>query len=123
MSPAEEIAQLCAERGVKTSDPFRLDPAVLPPVPANFAGVVLIEVLPRFRSGRGRWYRPNAQGYTDIFTEAGVFDIREARHRTDRSDRCYPVDARRALAEAWVQLDAFMGRLNSPATTEGARHE
>ena len=35
--------------------------------------LVLLEVLGEYRIGRGRWWRPNAGGYTDNLAEAGLF--------------------------------------------------
>lgn len=52
---------------------------------------VLREVLPDQRGGRGRWWRPNGNGYTDDLAEAGVFDS---------------VAAGAGMSETWRQVDA-----------------
>jgi len=64
----------------------------LPRVPAGFIGPVLIEVDNRHRSGRGRWWRPKSNGYTDIPGEAGVYTYAEAAKICAGQDRVYMVD-------------------------------
>ena len=39
----------------------------------DYTGPVLYEVAPRWRAGRGRWWRPGRQGYTDNPSFAGIY--------------------------------------------------
>jgi len=67
----------------------------LPPVPDDFTGPCLIEVKPGYRSGRGRWWRPKSNGYTDVCGEAGVYTYADAAKICAGQDRVYIVDATR----------------------------
>ena len=58
-------------------------------VPVGFVGPVLIEVDNRHRSGRGRWWRPKSNGYTDIPGDAGVYTYAEATKICTNQDRVY----------------------------------
>lgn len=72
----------------------------LPPVDDDFTGPCLIEVKPQHRSGRGRWWRPKSNGYTDIPGEAGVYSAEEAAKVCVNQDRIYRVDAARVAEVA-----------------------
>lgn len=63
-------------------------PDAFPEVTPDFRGPVCYEVRPDWRSGRGRWWRPNGNGYTDNPDEAGIFDNGD---RVRGSDRSYAV--------------------------------
>jgi len=78
------------------SGPARI-PDSFPAVALGFDGPCLIEVRPEWRSGRGRFWRPNAAGYTDDVGRAGIYKATE-RHESERS---YFVDARVVL-EAYI---------------------
>jgi hypothetical protein len=92
------------------NNPFRLDPPRLPPAAPDYIGPCLIELERNHRAGRGRWWRPNRAGYTDIFTEAGVYPADEAR-RLARKGESYVVSAEAALTGAYVQMGRFVARM------------
>jgi hypothetical protein len=80
---------------------------VLPRASADFQGPCLIEVERHHRQGRGRWWRANGCGYTDLLPWAGVYTADEARFRSLGTETCYPVDARAALAQIESAVEAF----------------
>lgn len=57
------------------------------PVPDGHDGLCMVEVLPKWRSGRGRFYRAQGNGYTDDPAKAGLFTVEEARERVAHSER------------------------------------
>lgn len=57
------------------------------PIPEGFDDLCLIEVMPEWRSGRGRFYRPKSDGYTDDPVQAGLYTGDEARAMVGRSGR------------------------------------
>lgn len=58
----------------------------------------LIEVHEQWRPGRGRWWAPKAEGYTDVLASAGFFSRAEAERRAGGSDRATIVPALPFLA-------------------------
>lgn len=74
-----------AEQHVKCDGESSFEPA-----PAGYSGPCLLEVVPEWRSGRGRFYRPDAQGYTDRPAMAGVW-VGEAAFDRAMPGKCYPV--------------------------------
>jgi len=61
----------------------------------------LFEVKPGRRSGRGRYWRPNAAGYTDDIARAGLYDD------DDGYVKCYNKDdANFVLVEAEPRIHA-----------------
>ena len=50
---------------------------VFSPAQKGHTGPVLYEVRKEHRSGRGRWWRQNGQGYTDDLASAGIFTSAE----------------------------------------------
>lgn len=56
----------------------------------------LLEVDPDHRSGRGRWWRANRSGYTDLVSQAGLYGVDE----TDEQD-CRP----RSVADVLTELE------------------
>jgi hypothetical protein len=73
-------------------------------------GPCLIELEQHHRSGRGRWWRPNRAGYTDIFTEAGVYPAQEARSLARRG-ASYAVDAMEAFVAAQADMQKLAERI------------
>jgi hypothetical protein len=64
-----------------------------PEVPDGYEGLCYIEVLPKWRSGRGRYYRPKSNGYTNTASEAGLYTVDEARAIVSKSVRTRMVAA------------------------------
>lgn len=64
-------------------------------VPNDFDGPVFYEVAPEWRSGRGRWWRPNSSGYTDHPAYAGIY---AGPAGVLGSERSYAVSAQQVLA-------------------------
>lgn len=71
-------------------------PDEFPAVPDDFDGAMIYEVKPEWRSGRGRWWRPNGHGYTNDPQEVGLYRSVAA---VIGSERHYAVDVR-VLAQA-----------------------
>lgn len=67
----------------------------------------LIEVRPTFRRGRGRFWRPNGNGYTDLIERAGVYSSRDALEiaHGDSEHKTRLMPALRALRELGERLD------------------
>lgn len=80
-------------------------------VPVGFVGPVLIEVDNRHRSGRGRWWRPKSNGYTDIPGEAGVYTYAEAAKICAGQDRVYMVDPVRVADIARRSADKLLNAI------------
>ena len=74
-------------------------PHEFPTVPKGFAGPVMIEVWPTYRTGRGRFWRPKGGGYTDFPWRAGLFS---ARAETERYHCVSAVQVLRAAADGLV---------------------
>ena len=51
----------------------------LTPIPADYENLCLLEVVPRLRSSRGRFWRERGEGYTDDPKRAGLWTADEAR--------------------------------------------
>ena len=80
------------------------------PAPPGFSGPCFLEVLPACRSGRGRFYREDAQGYTNFPTQAGIWHGQAAFDRAN-PDKCYPVavaDVLSALGETIERIQLRM---------------
>lgn len=88
-------------------------PETYPAVPKDFTGPVLIELGCYERSGRGRFYNANAQGYTDDFCRAGVWDGQAGIKRAPRSLGRYAVSAEAVLADELARLTEFQARLDA----------
>lgn len=63
--------------------------------PDDFDGPVFFEVAPEWRSGRGRFWKPAAAGYTDHPGYAGIY---ASPRQVLGSDRSYAVSAHQVLA-------------------------
>lgn len=82
------------------------------PVPPDFDGPCFLEVLPEHRGGRGRWWCPGAQGYTDDVSAAGLYPAVKALG----SERTRAVSAEAvadALEAAWKDLGQKLSTLRS----------
>lgn len=91
---------------------FRILPdECLPPVPDDFTSPCLIEVRPKHRPGRGRWWRPRSNGYTNIPGEAGVYSAEEAEKICANQDRVYRVDAARVARLAQRSAEKLLNAI------------
>ncbi len=74
----------------------------------HFLGnLFLLEVDPDHRSGRGRWWRANRAGYTDLVSQAGLYAVDE----TDELD-CRP---RSVAAAYWTCATVGVSNRVAPA--------
>ena len=97
-------------------------------VPPDFDGPVLIELAHEEQRGRGRFYRPEAQGYTDDPLRAGVWPGSAGIGRAHGLKGRYAVSAELVLADERARLEAFAARIEAAKNgshdrSPHARHE
>ena len=61
------------------------------PIPDGYEDLCFLEVVPKWRAGRGRFYRPKGQGYTNDPKQAGLYTGDEARAKVAKSNRARAV--------------------------------
>jgi hypothetical protein len=61
------------------------------PIPDGFDDLCMIEVLPNWRAGRGRFWGPNRNGYTNDPKQAGLYTGDEARAIVAKGSRARAV--------------------------------
>src|SRR5690606_35639130 len=66
----------------------------------------LLEVVPEWRFGRGRYWRRDARGYTDLLENAGVYTATEVVKHASSCTK--PVSLRDVLLEHQCSVDVLM---------------
>jgi hypothetical protein len=83
----------------------------------------LIEVLPERQSGRGRWWKPDACGYTDDILKAGIYSQAQVDDLLDETSHSRAVPAPGILALTDEQLAAINQFVTACATGWERRSE
>lgn len=68
----------------------------------------VIEVTEEWRTGRGRWWCPNGNGYTDVLARAGLYARQDVEAAAGGSDRAV---VRPALPIVQAEIDRLLGEL------------
>lgn len=105
-------------------DPVESDvPTSSPDVSSDVGPRYLIEVWPAYQGGRGRWWRPDACGYTDDVLKAGVYTQAQVDDLLDETSHSRAVPAPGILALTDEQLAAINQFVTACATGWERRSE